>query len=103
MLICSVDDEIDLRLLQRQHADAIEGLSPGDLSFAQGEWGEWTALPGGAAEWLAVALVEFGRGTRLEAGILEGPHYWAWWLCTTSTANGDRRPSITAWIAGTAA
>ncbi len=51
---------------------AIEGLSPGDLSFSQGEWGEWTALPGGAAEWLALALVEFGRGTRLEAGIFRG-------------------------------
>jgi ribosomal-protein-serine acetyltransferase len=72
MLIRPVDDEIELRLLEQRHAEMIESLEPGDLSFAQGEWGEWTALEGGGAEWVAAALAEFGQGTRLEVGILKG-------------------------------
>ncbi len=72
MLICPVNSELELRLLERQHAEAIESLDPGDLTFAQGEWGAWTAFEGGAAEWVAAALIEFGQGTRLETGVFRG-------------------------------
>jgi ribosomal-protein-serine acetyltransferase len=84
MLICRIDDEIELRLLERRHAEAIEGLQPGDLSFAQGEW---VVPEGGAAEWVAAALVEFGQGTRLEAGIFRGDTL----LGITALHNIDRR------------
>jgi hypothetical protein len=72
MLMCRVDEEIDLRLLERQHAGAVEGLEPGDLSLAQVEWLEWTARAGGAKAWIDAVLAEFGQGTRLEAGIFRG-------------------------------
>jgi ribosomal-protein-serine acetyltransferase len=69
VLICSINAEIELRLIERQHVDAVDSLSPGDLSCSQGEWGEWTSFEGGTAEWVRAVLVELGRGTRLEAGI----------------------------------
>jgi ribosomal-protein-serine acetyltransferase len=69
MLICRVDDEIELRLLESRHAEALECLEPGDLSFAQGEW---IYHNGDAAVWVTAALREFGEGTRLEAGIFRG-------------------------------
>ena len=69
MVICRVDDELELRLLEHQHSTAIDGLQAGDLSSSQGEWGEWSILPGGGAEWVTIALEEFAKGTRLEAGI----------------------------------
>ena len=70
MLACTVDDRISLRPLEREHAEQIDALEPGDLSFAQGEWGEW--VRDGAAQWLAKAAADSRNGTRLEMGIFDG-------------------------------
>lgn len=66
MLICCVDDEIELHLLERRHAPALEAMEPGDLSFSQGEW---LFSRGGDAAYVEERLAQFGRGEALDAGI----------------------------------
>ena len=68
MLICKVDDEMELHLLERKFAKALESLDPGDLTFNQGEW---IGTQGNADQWLTMALADFAAGTRLEAGIIK--------------------------------
>ena len=71
MLIDQIEDGIDVRLLESQHADALEHLDPGDLSCSQGEW-LFTPGQGQAAVLIDKSLAEFREGTGLRVGIWVG-------------------------------
>jgi ribosomal-protein-serine acetyltransferase len=66
MLICRIDNELELRVLQEEHADALASLEAGDLSHSQGEW---VFRPGEHVAFIKQEIAAHAAGKSLPAGI----------------------------------
>lgn len=70
-MFAQIDGSIEMRLLESQHAEALDHLDPGDLTHSQGEW-LFTPGQGQAANLISKSLAEFRAGTGLRVGIWVG-------------------------------
>jgi RimJ/RimL family protein N-acetyltransferase len=68
MLICSIDEGLELHHLEQKHVQSLLALDPGDLSFSQGEW---VFASDQAEAWIGEILKDAAAGTGLESEILK--------------------------------